>query len=494
MSDTQPDYTGSCMIALYPPPEVAEALAVPDGLSAEGMHVTIAYTGDAADVDPEALNAAAKALAGRPEITAMISGHARFTGGDQDVIVALVDSPALETLRADARKALSAAGIPIPSEHGFTAHMSIRYCGQDEDDPVGRLAALPVTFGAVSAVHAKVRTDYPFDADPLPAQAREAYAAGWALSGGPMTDRVKAGCTAAVAHALENRDDPGILEVSLHLGKLAGTWAEVFRRREEMQARHVRGITAAWRKLVGRLSVRDVPAVYRRELIMGETAEPKPSNRQRNAAKAALLLWLQQILTDPGYSDLAAVIADAMAEAVAEGRTSALAVAADQAGEHGFDWDKAYDAMRAAVTDLQTEGAATQVTGAIMRAVAADAGRVLAQAAAAGASDEEIERALEDSVEDEDAEAPALAVDTASSKFIGGGALALYSAEGIEVDWLTAGDGRVCASPCQENEDNGPYAPESFPDFPGHPRCRCTPTPASPLRFTAFAAFLIPAA
>ena len=47
----QPDYTGSCMIALYPPPKVAKALAVPDGLDADSMHVTIAYTGAAADVD-----------------------------------------------------------------------------------------------------------------------------------------------------------------------------------------------------------------------------------------------------------------------------------------------------------------------------------------------------------------------------------------------------------------------------------------------------------
>ncbi len=493
MADSQPDYSGSCMIALYPTPGVARSLAVPDGLSAKGMHVTIAYTGDAADVDPEALNAVAKALASRPEISATISGHARFTGGDQDVIVALVDSPALETLRADARKALSAAGIPIPSEHGFTAHMSIRYCGQDDADPVGRLAALPVTFGAVSAVHAKVRTDYPLDGDPLPAQAREAYAAGWALSGGPMTDRVKAGCTAAVAHVLENRHDLGILEVALNLGKLTGTWAEVFRRREEMQARHVRDITAAWRKLVKRLDVRDVPAIYRRELVMGESADPKPSQRQKNAAEAALLTWLQQILTDPGYADLAAAITDAMAEAVAEGSTSALAVAADQAGERGFDWNRAYEAMRAAVTDSQTEGAAETVTQAVMRAVAADTGRTLAQAAADGASDDEIEKALEDSVEAEDAEAPALAVDTASSGFWGQGSIALAMSEGILLNFMTAGDGRVCAA-CQDCEDNGPYDPADFPDIPQHPRCRCCSSPASPLPISAFAAFLVPAA
>jgi 2'-5' RNA ligase len=218
VADTQPDYSGSCMIALYPPPAAAGKLAVADGLDAEGMHVTIAYTGDAADVDRKALKAVAKALASRAPFTATISGHARFTGGDKDVIVALVDSPELETLRSDARKALDAAGIAVPSEHGFTPHLSIQYCGQDDADPVGRLASFPVKFGAVSAVHGKKRTDYPFT-DSLAEAARSAYAAGWALSGGPMTDQVRAGCTAAVAHATENRDDPGILEVSPTSGR-----------------------------------------------------------------------------------------------------------------------------------------------------------------------------------------------------------------------------------------------------------------------------------
>ncbi len=490
MADAQPDYSGSCMIALYPPAEAAERLAVPDGLSAEGMHVTIAYTGDAADVDRKALKAVARALANRPPFTAAISGHARFTGGDKDVIVALVDSPELETLRSDARKALGAAGISIPSEHGFTAHMSIRYCEQDDADPVGRLASFPVAFGAVSAVHGEKRADYPFE-DPLPARAREAYAAGWALSGGPMTETVKAGCAAAVAHVLEHRDDSRILEVTLDLGKLTGTWAEVYRRREEVTARHVKKITAAWRKLVRRLSVADLIITYRRDLIMGESDDGKPSQRQREAAAAALLLWLSRILDDPDYSDLADLITTAMAEAIAEGQTAMLAVAADQAAALGFSWQKAYDAMRATVTDAQTRDAASTVTQQIMQAVAADAGRVLAKLDASGASDAEIAKALEDEIEDEEPEAAGLAVDTGVGKFIGAGCTGLAAAEGILLNWMTASDGRVCPS-CQSNEDNGPYEPSDFPSLPDHPRCRCCSSPASPMPISAFAAFLVP--
>jgi 2'-5' RNA ligase superfamily len=486
----QPDNSGGSMLALYPTPKLAASLAVPDGLPAEETHLTVVYTGDAADVGRKTLKAIAKELAKRPPIEASVSGHARFTGGETDVIVALADGSALEDLRRDAMAALAAAGVDVPRDHGYTPHLTLQYAEPGEPDPVGRLDIRPLNFAGISVVHGRKRTDYPFK-DPLPAQAREAYAAGWALSGGPMTETVKAGCAAAVAHALEHRDDPRILEVSLDLGKLTGTWAEVYRRREELTARHVKAITAAFRKLVKRLDVRDLITTYRRDLIMGESDDGKPSQRQKEAAAAALLLWLSRILDDPDYAALADLIATAMAEAIAEGQTAMLAVAADQAAALGFSWDKAYAAMRAAVTDAETRDAASTVTQQIMRAVAADAGRELAKLDASGASDSEIAKALEDEIEDEEPEAAGLAVDTAVSKYITNGCVGLAAAEGILLAWLTAGDGRVCVS-CDDNEENGPYMPEDFPSCPDHTRCRCCPTPDSPLPVSAFAAFLVP--
>lgn len=161
----QPDFSGSCMIALYPPPDATGKLAVDGGLPPGEMHLTIAYTGDAADVDPQALSGVARSLSARPPVQATVSGHARFTGGsDGDVIVALVDSPALEALRADAMAALAAAGITVPSEHGFTPHMTICYQAPDAPDPVGRVGAFPVTFGDIAAVHGKQSTVHPFAA------------------------------------------------------------------------------------------------------------------------------------------------------------------------------------------------------------------------------------------------------------------------------------------------------------------------------------------
>lgn len=167
----QPDYSGSCMIALYPPPDVAGQLAIPGGLDPGDIHLTVAYTGDCGDVDQFTLVAAANALAGRAPITATISGHARFTGGeDGDVIVALADSPALDALRRDAETALAARGITIPSEHGFTAHMTIAYIDPGAADPVGRLGSFPITFAGVSAEYGTQAHTFPFAASPGTAQ------------------------------------------------------------------------------------------------------------------------------------------------------------------------------------------------------------------------------------------------------------------------------------------------------------------------------------
>jgi 2'-5' RNA ligase len=162
---SQPDYSGSCMLALYPPPDVAEQLAQATGLPADEIHLTIAYTGDAADVDPVALSAAAQSLAAREPVAGSVSGHARFTGGeDGDVIVALVDSQAVDSLRRDAEDALAKQGIPLPSEHGFTPHMTICYQDPAEPDPVGRIESFPVTFAAITASHGDQRTTCPFSA------------------------------------------------------------------------------------------------------------------------------------------------------------------------------------------------------------------------------------------------------------------------------------------------------------------------------------------
>src|SRR5947209_8774166 len=209
------------MLALYPAKDVIDALALPGGLDPVELHVTVAYLGHADDVDQDAALAVAKFLADREPIEGSFSGHGRFAGRDSDVIVALLSSPGLEQLRRDAVDALTGGGVPVSRTHGYTAHMTRAYIGADDDSPVRRVAPIAASFPALSLVHGNVRTDFPFT--PAPAEsiagyARHAFAAGWARSGGPMTERVKAACQVAVQLAYEHAHDPGILEVALDLG------------------------------------------------------------------------------------------------------------------------------------------------------------------------------------------------------------------------------------------------------------------------------------
>jgi hypothetical protein len=88
----------------------------------------------------------------------------------------------------------------------------------------------------LSAVHGEDRLDLPLQ-DGLAAIAREAYAMGWAASGGHMTDGIRAGSVAAVELALAHWDQPGILEATLHLGHLEGIWASIFDRRLQLPAK-----------------------------------------------------------------------------------------------------------------------------------------------------------------------------------------------------------------------------------------------------------------
>jgi hypothetical protein len=324
--------------------------------------------------------------------------------------------------------------------------------------------------------------------------AREAFCSGWALSGGPLTETVKAGCLAAMGLAAENADDPRVLEVSLLLGSLSGTWAAVFKRRDELVAAHVKTITGIWRKLAKRLDARALAAKYRREQMIPAAESDQDAARRKQEARDAALAWLLAILSDPEYADLEQAIAAALTAAMAEGKTAALAVAADQAAALGFDWTRAYDAMLAGLAYLEGQpGIADATVQQVLGGASADVGRILASMATSGATDAQVAAEVEASIAGEDVAAVAAAVDNSMWSGFAQATLGLYQAEGLElVDWLTAGDSRVCVSPCQENEENGPYAPADFPACPGHPNCRCCPSPASPMPVSAFAAFLIP--
>lgn len=423
-----PDYSDGCMIALYPPQQLAEDLAVPGGLDPAEMHVTIAYLGDTADVDRDKLLAAAQALAGRGAIEGSISGHARFTGGEQDVIVALVDSADLEDLRRDTLARLTGDGIDIHRNHGYTPHLTITYLDQAADAPLNRLPSVPVTFGSVSAVYGQERTNFPF----LPAE----------TSLGPPA-RV----------AAEN--------ATIQLSDPQGIWRPVYARRLALHAAADAIIVAAWRADIQGLNL--APAVDEWRMAVGEAADPMVQHRRDAAATAVLTT-----LATRAWTRTKAAIALAAKRAHHAGWAAGNALVTQDHGD-GTPYDEPDSGNSLSPADLSDNaaaGTATAVLGAALRATAKRAGRAMADST--GGPEADAEDAVDDGTD------IALAADVAVSAAYGTGLLAAYVAAGRQsVNVITAGDGRVCAA-CESAEANGPYSLLAAPSLPLHARCRCS--------------------
>lgn len=143
------DYTG-CIACLVPDPDTAQALAVAGGLAPEQLHLTLALFGDTEILGPieraEALLAVRDAAACCAPLAGEISGIGRFTNGDQDVIYASLDAPALDELRAHVCDALEAAGFIVADDHGFTPHITLALVESGMPSPIEIVAARPVRF------------------------------------------------------------------------------------------------------------------------------------------------------------------------------------------------------------------------------------------------------------------------------------------------------------------------------------------------------------
>ncbi|MCC9307692.1 2'-5' RNA ligase family protein [Kitasatospora sp. RB6PN24] len=426
-----PDYSDGCMIALYPPRPLADRLTVPDGLPAEEMHVTVAYLGTTAEVERDTVLAVAQALAARPPISATLSGHARFTGGAQDVIVALVDSADLEDLRRDCLTQLADREVTVSREHGFTPHLTLTYIDPEADSPVERLAAEPVVFGAGVAVYGTDRVTFPF----LPAE------------------------TATRMSSAES--------ATVQLDAPRGIWRPVYARRQALHAAADATVLAAWRKDVTTVELGPAIAAWRRQL--GEAADPAGRHRRDAAASAVLAA-----LTAADWPAVRAALTLAAQQAYRAGWAAGHAVASRDEDDEGDYDDQPATGLTVGtpmMPDQVAAATAASVLAAALRAAAQRAGRAIttapdgparAAAAAIAGGDDLL-----------------LAADTAVSAAYGAGMRAAYlNAVAQALAWVTAGDGRVCAQ-CIANEDGSPYSPLAAPSLPAHPRCRCCLAPAT---------------
>lgn len=324
---------------------------------------------------------------------------------------------------------------------------------------------------------------------PIAPFARHAFAAGLARSGGPVTERTRAGSVAAVAIACEHADDPRILEVTLKLGSLHGVWAQIFDRRDRIADEQTRLVAAAWRKAFTRQAIGDAVKAFRQGLpAVTEADRPDPDLTARaiNAAK----VLLGALPYGLAWAGIRRALRDAVATGRAEGAVSAVALAGDAAGRVGLDWDIAFDTAYEQLDNLDDLwGDADGWLGRILDRSAADLGRALAGAASSQASYSDMLDAAVSVLSGADVESVAFVVDWALNTGLAQGALSLYRSEGVtSVSWLTAGDDSVCPI-CEGNEENSPFPIEDFPMCPAHPRCRCTPAGESTIPAAFEAAF-----
>lgn len=495
-----PDYSDGSMLALYPPPDTARALAIPGGLEPADLHLTVAYTGKADGVSRKQLGAAAKALADRDQFPATISGHGRLTSDPrQDVIVALVDAPQLDDLRADAYTELEQRGIEPATNHSALHHITLAYIDKDDPDPVVRLNPRKVTFGAVTATHGTSRQAHQFDTE-LAEAARQAYTAGWVLTGQPVTESTRTGCAAAVFAALEHAGDVHVLEATLQIGKLHGTWARLFDRRENVIADHVKTVAEAWTAIASDIDVG--PAI---RTLLAEAGRPHETDGwTRVITDSAAANLLSGIYAHDRHHTLQAAVQDAIRAGMAEGSTGAMAVRAERAGreltetitDDPWSWSAAYRQMYDQLEHLPELPLMAQTwIQRMIQGAARSIGILLAHLLEAGTSRadmvDDVSAALAATVDGTpSARAVAAFVDQAISQAYSQASLDLYQSEGTEEAWfVTAGDVRVCPA-CEDAEKNSPYQPAQCP-VPGlHPGCRCVVTGDDPAPFKALVASL----
>lgn len=163
-ADGEPSFSLG-MVAVYPSPEEAEALALEGGHEPGDLHVTLVFLGDAEEVSAESVNAAVALVASElGPISGSVGGVGRFSETDKGVpVLALPDVQGLTLLRERIVDELGHSGVASPSEHGFLPHMTLAYMAADEEidlESAEEKFGLPLTFDRISVVLADERTDY----------------------------------------------------------------------------------------------------------------------------------------------------------------------------------------------------------------------------------------------------------------------------------------------------------------------------------------------
>jgi 2'-5' RNA ligase len=116
------------MVALYPPQDVAEQLAHPDGTAPDDLHVTLAFIPDSDMSAAHLAQAISPAAATAQPLSGEVGGLGQFPAGDDGTPTYVpVDVPGLTALHEAVAGALRAAGVEPAANHGFTPHLTLGY-------------------------------------------------------------------------------------------------------------------------------------------------------------------------------------------------------------------------------------------------------------------------------------------------------------------------------------------------------------------------------
>jgi 2'-5' RNA ligase len=192
------------MVALYPPEDVAQSLAVDGGEDPSELHLTLCYLGDNTELDPATQGALLEALqtvaANTNPLIGEVSGIGLFspdTDQDPAPYYASYDSPALVDLRPQVVQAVAGAGVPHIANHGYTPHITLSYVQPGQPVPFQPINKIPCTFDHISFCWGDDRTDIP-----LGKPANEGSPAMPEMS--PMLKEASLGLTALIEKATAN--------------------------------------------------------------------------------------------------------------------------------------------------------------------------------------------------------------------------------------------------------------------------------------------------
>ena len=157
-------HTGA-MIAFFPPAEVAQRLALPNGEPMGELHITMAFLGEAAELeDIDRLKQSVALWAKRQvPVDVRINGVARFNTFDEQgnwPLVALIDGHELGAMQTDLRHMLSfETSAEASTKHGFNPHITLAYIEPGQPWPVQELPDIDFRLDTLSLVLAGQRFD-----------------------------------------------------------------------------------------------------------------------------------------------------------------------------------------------------------------------------------------------------------------------------------------------------------------------------------------------